>query len=150
MELVWEEVFEKGMTENQLGIEFVYSPPESPHFNGLIERMIGEAKRNLVKVLPPGELQISDEALLTSFKQVQKMLNNRPIEVMNSDVDPLDLEPLTPAHFLQNGKIFEDLVPPNHRLEGCNTLAGRFWTLQELMDKFWTRLCHSLAPALRK
>ena len=150
MELVWEEVFEKGMTENQLGIEFVYSPPESPHFNGLIERMIGEAKRNLVKVLPPGELQISDEALLTSFKQVQKMLNNRPIEVMNSDVDPLDLEPLTPAHFLQNGKIFEDLVPPNHRLEGCNTLAGRFWTLQSLMDKFWTRLCHSLAPALRK
>ena len=69
--------------------------------------MIGEAKRNLVKVLPPGELQISDEALLTSFKQVQRLLNNRPIEVVNSNVDPQDLEPLTPAHFLQNGNIYE-------------------------------------------
>ena len=148
--LVWDEALKKDMTEGRFGIEFVFSPPESPHFNGLVERMIGEAKRNLVKVLPPGELQISDEALQTSFKQVQRLLNNRPIEVMNSDVDPQDLEPLTPAHFLQNGNIFEDLVPPNYILEGRNTLAGRYWTLKTLMDEFWQRLCHSLAPALRK
>ena len=148
--LVWKKICEEGIIGNQPGIEFVYSPPESPHFNGLIERMIGEAKRNLVKVLPPGEIRVSDEALLTCFKEVQKMLNNRPIEVMNTDVDPADLEPLTPAHFLQSGKIHEDLVPPNHRLEGCETLAGRFWTVQQLMDEFWTRLCRSLTPALRK
>ena len=151
LQQIWEKVStDPHVVGNQLGIQFVFSPPESPHFNGLIERIIGEAKKNLTKILPSDELLISDEALLTSFKHVQRLLNNRPIELMNTNVDPLDLEPLTPAHFLQKGNIFEDLVPPNHRLEGRDTLAGRFWTLQELMDTFWTRLCQSLTPTLRK
>ena len=150
LQLVWEKICTEEVAENEHGIEFVYSPAEAPHFNGLIERMIGEAKKNLKAILGSDELRLSDQALITSFKQVQRMLNNRPVGLKYPNIDPLDLEPITPAHFLVNGNIFEDLVPPNTRLEGTDTLAGRFWTIQSLMDEFWKRLCRTLAPKLRE
>ena len=149
IDLVWERICTDEVANNEHSIEFVFSPAEAPHFNGLIERMVGEAKKNLEAILSSDENQITDEALDTSFKIVQRLLNNRPIGILTS-VDPRDPEPITPAHFLMNGNIHEDIVPPNVSLEGTETLADKFWTIQSLLDKFWTRLCRSLTPHLRE
>ena len=149
IELVWDRICTDEVANNEHKIEFVFSPAEAPHFNGLIERMVGEAKKNLEAVLSSDENQISDEALETSFKIVQRLLNNRPIGILTS-VDPRDPEPITPAHFLMNGNINEDIVPPKAFLEGTETLAEKYWFIQSQMDKFWTRFCRSLTPHLRE
>ena len=149
IDLAWEKICTKEVANNEFNIEFVFSPAESPHFNGLIERMVGESKKNLEAILSSDEHQITDEVLETSFKVVQRLLNDRPIGAAET-VDPRDPEPITPAHFLMNGNIHEDIVPPHDPLEGSDFLTERYWTIQHLLNEFWTRLCRSLTPKLRE
>ena len=144
--LSWDMINKEEVENHERNIEFVWSPAEAPHFNGLVERMIAEAKKNLSAVLPQEKL--TDDVLNTGFKEVQRLLNNRPLEPLNP-VDPLDLETLTPAHFLANGNIHEDLVPPEIVLEGSDTLAERYWAQKSMMDDFWVRFCRSIGPKLR-
>lgn len=144
---IWDMLHDDEVINNEHKIQFVFSPADAPHFNGLIERMVGEAKKNLAALLPKENL--SDEDLITAFREVQRLLNNRPLE-MSASLDPRDPEPLTPAHFLAGGKIHEDLVPPGIFLEGRDTLGKRYWAIKTRLDEFWTRLCLSMAPKLQE
>ena len=144
---MWDEISQNEVEQNEHQIEFKFSPANAPHFNGLVERMVGEAKKNLLALLPTEGL--TDEDLDTAFKEVQRLLNNRPLDLLSS-VDPNDLEPLTPAHFMSCGNIHEDLVPPKHYLEGRETLAQSYWDLKALLDTFWTRYVRSVTPHLKE
>ena len=126
-------------------IEFHFAPPEAHHFSGLVERYVGIAKSNLIAILR--EKYITDEDLETAFKDVQRLLNNRPID-LKSYSDPNNLQPLTPADFLRCGKVLEDLTPSGMSNESRSPVKS-YWILSKIMDQFWYRLVHGMAPYLR-
>ena len=124
-------------------LTFEFSPPRTPHYQGPVERMIGSAKNILKRLLPDS---ITDEFLISAFKRTQKYLNNRPIGYKSSDSN--DLEPITPAHFLMSGGIYDDITWK--KPEQGTTLALRFKFLCDLMDQFWDRFSSEASPYLRK
>ena len=126
-------------------IEFHFAPPEAHHFSGLVERYVGVAKQNLMAILQKDGL--TDEDLITAFKDVQRLLNNRPIDI-KSFTDPNDLQPLTPADFLRGGKVLEDLTPSGMSNEERSPVKS-YWVLSKIMDQFWHRLVRGMAPYLR-
>ena len=145
---LWHSIDKDRVRQSDPDIEFVWSPPHSPHFNGLVERMVGEAKRNLVHLIKP-DSRISEDDLNTAFKEVQRILNNRPIDVRDM-VDGKDAEPITPAHFLGSGNIHRDLIMSSKDLEARGTpLAKQFMALKRIMDQFWDRFVASMSRQLR-
>ena len=140
----WSEVDIDEIRATRPEIEFSFSPAYAPHFNGLVERMIKEVKRNMTHLLT-SKLTLQD--LHTSFKEVQRLLNNRPVDLKFGSKDPLDLEPLTPAHFLCSGNIHEELAPPHDGPP--NTLVEEYRNLQKRLDLFWTRFVQTMTPHLR-
>jgi len=123
-------------------IEWYFTPPEGPHFNGLIERMVKSAKDALKTALPENP---RDWLLRAAFHRVERYLNNRPIGYTRA-ADPKDPECLTPAHFLCAGNIIEDLVEndPSSR----RTLGENYNTLQRTMNAFWKRFVTEVGPTL--
>ncbi len=78
-------------------INFKFNVPLVPHHNGLVERIVGSAKRALLHVIKP-EVPVTDEELLMAFAMVEAALNACLLTYVGSDFK--DLEPLTPEHFL--------------------------------------------------
>ena len=140
----WSDVNIDDVRDKRPDIEFSFSPAYAPHFNGLVERMIKEVKRNISHLFSS---TLTLQELHTCFKEVQRVLNNRPIDLKYGRKDPLDLEPLTPAHFLCSGGIHEELTSPEN--EPSNTLASKYWSLQKRLDEFWTRFVQTMTPHLR-
>ena len=65
-------------------------PARSPHWGGVYERLIRVTKSTLKKVL--GRSLISLAELSTPIKEIQAVLNDRPLTAINSDIN--DLQPL--------------------------------------------------------
>jgi hypothetical protein len=138
---VWDEMPLSQLQKVRPKIEFSFNPPLSPHFNGLIERMVQSAKKILKAILPDGP---HEETLQTCFYKAAAFLNNRPIGYHISSSD--DLEALTPNHFLGGGIHTEFCVP----FELGGNLAIRFRKLNDHLDEFWKRLVSETTPYLRK
>ena len=146
---LWQNLDKDEVERFDPNIEFYWSPPHSPHFNGLVERMVGEAKKNLAFIIKP-EQRISEDDLNTAFKEVQRLLNNRPM-TMTEALDGRDAEPITPAHFLASGNIHRDIVTSSSDLEVKGTpLAKQYLALRRLMDQFWDRFVASMSKHLRE
>ena len=77
-------------------ITFRYIPARSPHWGGAYERLIGLTKTCLKKVL--GRSLVTFSELSTLLKEIQAVLNDRPLTYINSDIH--DLQPLTPSQLL--------------------------------------------------
>lgn len=115
------------------GIDWHFSPPNSPHFGGLWEAAVRSAKTHLLKVM--GETSPSAEDLHTLLEQVEGCLNSRPLTPMSDD--PNDLEPLTPAHFLI-GTSLQTLPEQTLELIPLNRL-DRYQLMQRKLQDFWRR-----------
>ena len=63
---------------------------------GFYERLIGLVKRSLRKAI--GKLCLSYEQLLTMLKEVEAVINSRPLVYVEDDID--SNMTLTPFHFL--------------------------------------------------
>ena len=77
-------------------ITFRYISARSPHWGGAYERLIGLTKTCLKKVL--GRSLVTFSELSTLLKEIQAVLNDRPLTYINSDIH--DLQPLTPSQLL--------------------------------------------------
>lgn len=114
------------------GTRFHFSPPGSPHFNGLAEATVKMAKAAMKKVL--GESTLTFEELSTFLAQVEAALNSRPLCAVSTDAD--DDIVLTPGHFLIGRPILA--VPgPNELHEMSN--GNRWHLVQQLATHFWRR-----------
>jgi hypothetical protein len=82
--------------------------------------------------------------LTTCFARAACYLNNRPIAYSVGTEN--DLEPITPNHFLSSG-IHTDLAPVS-MLKG-KSLAERYRSYSELLDKFWSRFVNEKVTSLR-
>jgi hypothetical protein len=117
---MWQYVSKSYVKAQMPNIKWDFTPPYSPSQNGLIERMVGSAKAALRTVLDVTNEVITYETLLTCFKKVQGLLNDRPLAYSSKDCN--DLEFLTPNHFILSGKIGRDLAPIiNYRKKGLET-----------------------------
>ena len=77
-------------------IEWIFSPLLSSWMNGTVEAAVKLTKRRL-KAITRDRL-FKEEALSIYLTEVEAVLNNRPLTSISDDV--IDLEPLTPNHFL--------------------------------------------------
>ena len=129
-------------TLSQDGIQWFFNPPSAPHFGGVWERLVKSAKKAL-KITLNGQL-VNDETLLTFIAETESLLNSRPLTHVS--VDPLDLEAITPNHFLIGRN--SPNVPPDVFDERDLCSRKRWRQAQTLTDHFWRRWLREYVPAL--
>jgi len=78
-------------------IQWKFNPPATPWWGGWWERMVRMVKDLLRRTL--GRSKIGYEKLRTCVYEIAAIINKRPLCVVTED--PEDLQPLTPAMFLQ-------------------------------------------------
>ncbi|XP_063895655.1 uncharacterized protein LOC135118257 [Helicoverpa armigera] len=114
-------------------IKFKMIPFYASHFGGLWEAGVKSCKHHLRRVV--GNAHLTFEEYTTVLTQIEAILNSRPLTPMSTD--PLDLLPLTPAHFLV-GRPLTAPVPadvhdvPEHRLT-------RYQRVEQIRQHFWRR-----------
>lgn len=115
------------------GISWSFIPPRSPHFGGLWEAGVKASKYHLKRIASNALLTF--ERFYTLLVQIEAILNSRPISPLSSD--PLDLNPLTPAHFLI-GRSMTALPDADLSTLPINRLS-HFQYVQQLQQHFWSR-----------
>lgn len=125
------------------GIDWHFNPPAAPHFGGIWESAVKSAKHHLTRVVKDARLTL--EELGTLLCQIEACLNSRPLTPLS--FHPLDLEPITPAHFLIGGPL---LLVPETDLSNENISTLRKWRyVQALMQTFWKRWSKEYLPQLQ-
>jgi hypothetical protein len=123
-------------------IEWSFSCPLAPHTNGLIERLVQSVKKGLAVVKNPGDM--NDEMFRTYIKQVEGMINSRPLAYERNDIE--DLIALTPADFY-NGTSTNSLVP----LPDMDVTYQKKWKyVQQNLCQFWERFIEEYITSLNK
>ena len=79
-------------------VEWEKNPPESSHMGGVWERQIRTVRSVLSSLLKDLPGRLDDESLRTLFKEVEAIVNSRPLAVDNLNDETAD--PLTPNHLL--------------------------------------------------
>nr|XP_049706204.1 uncharacterized protein LOC126056614 isoform X6 [Helicoverpa armigera] len=127
----------------QEGIEFLFIPSYTPHFNGMAESAVRSTKYHLRRLLQL--THFTYEEMHTCLTQVEAILNSRPITALNSD--PTDFTPLTPAHFL----IGRSLVSvPHPQLTERITSLERYKRIEFVKQHFWKRFSNEYVTTLQQ
>lgn len=115
------------------GTTWHFSPPLSPHFNGLAESAIRSIKHHIRRVL--GETTLTYEELTTMLTKIEACLNSRPLCPVNNDPESFDA--LTPGHFL----VGEPLTAIAHRdlLSHNPSALTRWQQTQQFVQRVWKR-----------
>ena len=115
------------------GISLHFIPANSPHFDGLWEAGVKLTKYHLKRVA--GNSVQTYEKFYTLLVEIEALLNFRPLTPM--PVDPSDLVPLTPAHFLI-GRPLYTIADPD--LKDISESKLSHWQLiQKIQQHFWER-----------
>jgi len=98
---------DEGVTSklSEMGTDWAFIPPASPHFGGLRESGVKSAKHHLTRVVK--DALLTYEEMVTLLSRIEVVLNSRPITSLSSD--PADYEAFTPGHFLMGGPL---TLPP--------------------------------------
>lgn len=111
-------------------IQWHFSPPGAPHFNGLAEAGVKSMKRHLNRVI--GTTVLTYEELATTLCQIEACLNSRPLCAIKDD--PSQSQVLTPGHFLI-GRPPLLLAEPNVLEQ--KTFKQRWHLIRQLYQLFW-------------
>lgn len=117
----------------QEGIIWKFIPPRSPHFGGLWESAVKQAKHYIRRTV--GNLLLTYDELHTVCCQTEAIINSRPLTPLSAD--PHDLRPLTPAHFLV-GRPLTALPEPSVLSINPASLK-RYQMVQWIQQQFWDR-----------
>ena len=123
-------------------IKFHFIPPAAPSFGGLWEAAVKSCKFHIKRVL--GETRLTYEEFLTLIKQIEALLNSRPIGDLSLD----SYDPLTPGHFLIT-QPFTALPEPDLTPLKINTLT-RWQLTQQMYQGFWNRWSKEYLTSLNK
>lgn len=123
-------ICEAGTSEN---VTFHFIPPRSPHFGGLWEAGVKCTKTHMKRIM--GNAHLTFEGLYTVLTQIEAILNSRPLTPLSSN--PVDMESLTPAHFLIGRKLTS---LPEYNLETSSiSRLSMFERAQQMAQHFWRR-----------
>ncbi|GFS68223.1 integrase catalytic domain-containing protein [Trichonephila clavipes] len=115
------------------GIDWKFLPPRAPNFGGLWEAGVKSFKFYLKRVV--GNIRLTYEEFLTVIIQIEGMLNSRPLVLLSSDLD--DLNVLTPSHFLI-GRSITSIVEPD--LTNLNENRLDNWQkITKIIQLIWKR-----------
>ncbi|XP_064644717.1 uncharacterized protein LOC135498391 [Lineus longissimus] len=111
-------------------IEWKFGPPDGPHRQGAVERMVQEVKRAMKTMVNSDKLTFVEWE--TMFAQISALINCRPLTAVSSS--PVDDQPVTPNHFLiGRGELQSPQVPckpftGNHhkRRQLCNNMVDNY------------------------
>lgn len=145
MEPIMEPSWNQSKISDQLsrqGIEWHFSPPSAPHFGGVWERIVKSRKAALRVSL--NKRQANEEVLRTVFTHVEALLNGRLLTHLS--VDPSDLEPITPKHFLL-GRSNPNLSSDVFTDRGI-CFRRRWLEAQFIINQVWKRWLKEYVPAL--
>lgn len=118
---------------SNIGSEWHFIPPSSPHFGGLWEAGIKSMKYHLKRII--GDSTLTFEEISTVLTQIEACLNSRPLCPTTSD--PSDNSALTPGHFIIGDAI---LSPPEVTSELSNINHSTRWQfVQKMRNDFWKR-----------
>lgn len=115
------------------GTTWHFSPPLSPHFNGLAESAIRSLKHHIRRVV--GESTLTFEELTTVLAKVEACLNSRPICPMSSD--PADFDVLTPGHFLIGEPL--TIIPQQDVFQSNPNDLTRWQLTHQMVQRVWKR-----------
>ncbi|XP_011166516.2 uncharacterized protein LOC105200583 [Solenopsis invicta] len=115
------------------GIEWSFIPPYSPHMGGLWEAGVKSCKYHLKRVM--GNTLFTFEELSTVLVQIKACLNSRPLPPLSSDA--LDLQALTPGHFLVGGPLVS--LPERDLSDVKINRLDRWEMIQHTTQDFWER-----------
>lgn len=118
----------------QDGINFIFSPAYSPHFNGLAEAGVKSCKYHIKRVM--GNTHLTQEEFSTLLAQVEAILNSRPLHPLSSSPD--DLSFLSPGHFLI-GRPLTSLPAPVRDHDDNPGPLQRYARLEQIRRHFWQR-----------
>ena len=121
-------------------IEWQFNPPHAPHMGGVWERIVRSVK-GLLRTLV-GERLLNDEELVSFICEAERILNDRPLTRMGSDVR--DVTPLTPNHLLL---LKANDCSPNTE---ANHVRRRWQTVQEIANRFYQRFTSEYIPTLQR
>ena len=131
-------VFSDFFTTEHVNWHFI--PPRSPHFGGIWESAVKAVKYHLRRVM--GNLLLTYEEFMTVIVQIEACLNSRPLSPLS--VDPNDLNPLTPGHFLI-GAPLRSLPEPDLKNVKTGRL-NRYQLLTQTMQHFWAAGQRTILP----
>lgn len=123
------------------GIKWQFITERSPFRGGYWERLNRSLKEPLRKVL--GKALLSYSELNTILTDIECALNQRPLAYSGSD--PMNPEPLTPAH-LALGRPLASLPDPPKA--STIPIGTRYRHLQRLLHHFWQRWTKEYLPLL--
>ncbi|XP_055306641.1 uncharacterized protein LOC129570941 [Sitodiplosis mosellana] len=110
----------------RLEIKWHFTPPASPHFNGLVEAAVKTTKYHLKRQI--GDSALTVEEWTTLLCQIEAVANSRPICEMSND--PNDTTVLTPALFLNLTPMV--MVPDEDLSESKSSYLTRWKQVQNL------------------
>ncbi|XP_073821413.1 uncharacterized protein [Musca autumnalis] len=96
-------------------VQFSFIPPRAPHFGGLWEPAVKQAKFLLLRAV--GKVLLTQEEMVTMLAEVEAVLNSRPIAPLSPD--PNDVEALTPGHLLVGAGLRS--LPPEYDVEDSDS-----------------------------
>ena len=123
-------------------VSWTHCYPLAPHSNGVVESMVGIAKRAMEKVLAP--VPLTDEMLQTACVFAEEIANSRPIGKIS--FDPRDPEPLTPGQFLGQAP----MSLPLHIQKGGGKYTELWKQMNRLREKLYERFQAEIVPELEK
>ena len=122
------------------GTEWLFSPADSPHRQGVVKSLIGSVKRS-VKVLYGHGLRLSWQEYATLGHQVADLINSRPLGVLGEVGDSLEI--LTPNNLIL-GRNSSDNPGNWSDISSCPRLS----TINKIVTSFWARWMQVVRPAM--
>ena len=118
------------------------------HMGGTWERQIRTVRNVLAMLLQENGTQLDDESFRTLMKEVQNIVNSRPLTV-NTKMSSDAAEPLTPNHLLTM-KVKVLMPPPGVFLREDLYSSKRWRRVQHLASEFWNRWRREFLHTLKK
>ena len=133
-----------------LGVSFRwrFNPPAASHQGGVFERMIGLTRSCLRRTMKEIAFRpLSPEALLTMLKEIQGVINSRPL-IPSAGTNPAEFDVLTPAQLLRPG--LGGRPTQVREFSSADALRNAHNASQWHAQEFWRRFQQGYIPLLQK
>ena len=142
----WKDCVNKALIPKALEWNFI--PPHAAWYGGGWERMVAVVKKTLMG-LKTQDMHV--ERFRTLLAVAAGIINRRPITRVS--IDPEDMEPLTPGHFLfpagiPTPRLSGDVLPTTP-LDGSQ-MRRRMDGLRPVVDGLWKRWLQEYVPSLQQ
>ena len=117
------------------GVDWRFNPPLASHQGGAWKSMIRLVRKTLMSLMEDSKIRtFSEKGLETLFREVQLILNSRPITTVSSD--PSDLRALSPLSILTG--CIDPALPPDIFVRS-DGMRSSWRASQYCAEEFWKR-----------